>query len=99
MGSAPDSRSLFMAKIATPNAGPTVYQLRPDRLPPPPDLPASQRDVWVSITHALPAVRFDGAHAPLLLAFVRHAATADALSRLIAAFDPELLKREDLSLI
>src|SRR6187402_721589 len=75
----------------TPNSPLTVTQRRPDRRPPPSDLNDMQRDVWVAIVNSKPAAWLDAARVPLLVAFVRHASTADLLSRLIAAFGPKWL--------
>ena len=65
------------------------------RLAPPHDLEASQRAIWLTTVNSKPADWFGPEHAPILIEYVRHVATAAVLSKQIEDFDPAWLIDDD----
>src|SRR6476620_1705034 len=87
-----------MAKTTDKSVGGKVLQLMPDvgpnRLRPPFELTDAQRSLWLATVNSRPSEWFGPEHVPLLVLYVKHAATADMLTRQIEAFDPKWLEDE-----
>lgn len=65
------------------------------RVSPPRDLTDTQRVIWLATVNSKPAEWFGDEHVPILVEYVRHIETANALTQQIEAFDPEWLKDDD----
>lgn len=65
------------------------------RLAPAPGLTQTQLQIWLATVNSKPAEWFGDEHAPILLEYVRHVATADVLSRQIEEFDPAWMADDD----
>lgn len=75
-------------------AAAAITQLPGQRTPPPPNLTATEADIWRSVVLAKPASWFCDDTIPVLSQYCRHVATADLVAKLIHAIDPETLKGE-----
>ena len=65
------------------------------RLAPAPGLTQAQLQIWLATVNSKPAEWFGDEHAPILLEYVRHVATAEVLSRQIEEFDPAWMADDD----
>jgi hypothetical protein len=70
----------------------------PQRPEPPKDLTAAQAEIWRTIVACRPPAYFEGACHEPLVAYCRHADTADVLAAAINACDPTDLRRYGLLL-
>lgn len=65
------------------------------RVAPPRDLTDGQRAIWLATVNSKPAEWFGDEHVPMLVEYVRHIETANALTQQIEAFEPEWMKDDD----
>jgi hypothetical protein len=74
------------AALAVPSPAP------PPHPKPPPELTKRQAAIWRAIVACRPPTFFDGASGHLLVAYCRHAATADVIAAEVDRTDPSDLK-------
>ena len=59
---------------------------------PPPELTASEREMWLRVVNEKPVAWFDAASSPLLVEYCRLKTQIDLLTLCLADFTPELLR-------
>jgi len=65
------------------------------RVPPPSELTAAERNLWLATVNSKPAEWFGDEHVPMLVEYVRHVSSADMLTKQIQEFEPEWMKDDD----